>query len=114
MPSRQRLAATLAIAGGSIGLTWLFTQTPSPDVHSLSAVEPVVSLRLDGAPSYTFLPDGSLLNLQASAQYRVMDNVGIGVAYRYVDYDLDVEKDTYTASYDYNFWGPSFFIEIGF
>ena len=54
------------------------------------------------------------LNLQASAQYRIMDNVGIGVSYRYVDYDLDVEKDTYVATFDYQFTGPSFFIEIGF
>ena len=56
----------------------------------------------------------SVLNLQASAQYRIMDNVGVGVSYRYVDYDLDVEKDTYVASFDYQFKGPSFFIEIGF
>jgi len=58
--------------------------------------------------------DGSILNLQASAQYRIMDNVGIGVGYRYVDYDLDVEKTNYVASFDYQFNGPTFFIEIGF
>ena len=58
--------------------------------------------------------DGSVLNLQASVSYRIMENVGIGVGYRYVDYDLDVEKDTYVASFDYQFWGPSFFIEVGF
>lgn len=58
--------------------------------------------------------DGSILNLQAAVSYRFTDNFGIGVGYRYVDYDLDVEKDTYIASFDYKFWGPSIFIEAGF
>ena len=58
--------------------------------------------------------DGSVLNAQASVAYRVMERVGIGVGYRYVDYDLDVDKDDYVASFDYQFWGPSVFIEIGF
>ena len=39
---------------------------------------------------------------------------GAGLGYRYVDYDLDVDKDTYVASFDYQFNGPSIFIEAGF
>jgi hypothetical protein len=58
--------------------------------------------------------DGSVLNAQASVSYRFTDTFGVGVGYRYVDYDLDVERDTYTASFDYNFSGPSIFIEAGF
>ena len=46
--------------------------------------------------------------------YRFTENFGIGVGYRYVDYDLDVERDTYVASFDYKFWGPSVFLELGF
>jgi hypothetical protein len=58
--------------------------------------------------------DGSVLNAQAAVSYRFTDNFGIGVGYRYVDYDLDVEKPNYVASFDYKFWGPSIFIEAGF
>lgn len=91
---------------------------PIPTVGLFGSFEPMPRVIVGGRADYFGLGiddyDGSILNLQASAQYRIMDNVGIGVAYRYVDYDLDVEKDTYVASFDYNFWGPSFFIEVGF
>ena len=91
---------------------------PIPTVGLFGSFQPMPRVIVGGRADYFGLGvddyDGSVLNLQASAQYRIMDNVGIGVAYRYVDYDLDVEKDTYVASFDYNFWGPSVFIEIGF
>jgi hypothetical protein len=91
---------------------------PIPTLGLFGSFEPAPRVIIGGRADYFGLGiddyDGSVLNLQASAQYRIMDNVGIGVAYRYVDYDLDVEKDNYVASFDYNFWGPSFFIEIGF
>ena len=91
---------------------------PIPTLGLFGSFEPMSRVIVGGRADYFGLGiddyDGSVLNLQASAQYRIMENVGIGVAYRYVDYDLDVEKDTYVASFDYNFWGPSFFIEIGF
>jgi hypothetical protein len=91
---------------------------PIPTIGVFGSFEPAPRVIIGGRADYFGLGiddyDGSILNLQASAQYRIMDNVGIGVAYRYVDYDLDVEKDTYVASFDYNFWGPSFFVEIGF
>lgn len=91
---------------------------PIPTIGLFGSFEPAPRVIIGGRADYFGLGiddyDGSVLNLQASAQYRIMDNVGVGVAYRYVDYDLDVEKDNYTASFDYNFWGPSFFIEIGF
>jgi hypothetical protein len=58
--------------------------------------------------------DGAILNAQAAVSYRFTDNFGIGVGYRYVDYDLDVEKPNYVASFDYKFWGPSIFLEAGF
>jgi hypothetical protein len=58
--------------------------------------------------------DGSILNAQAMVSYRFTDNFGVGVGYRYVDYDLDVTKPTYVASFEYKFWGPSIFLEAGF
>lgn len=91
---------------------------PIPTLGLFGSFQPAPRVIIGGRADYFGLGieeyDGSVLNLQASAQYRIMDNVGIGVSYRYVDYDLDVEKDTYVASFDYQFTGPSFFIEIGF
>ena len=115
-----------SIAGsGTVGGSPLSNQVrrkdvlaPIPTLGLFGSFEAAPNVIIGGRADYLALGiddyDGSVLNLQASAQYRIMDNVGIGVAYRYVDYDLDVEKDTYVASFDYNFWGPSFFIEIGF
>lgn len=91
---------------------------PIPTLGVFGSFEPAPRVIISGKADYFGLGiddyDGSILNLQASAQYRIMDNVGIGVGYRYVDYDLDVEKTNYVASFDYQFNGPTFFIEIGF
>jgi len=91
---------------------------PIPTLGVFGSVEVAPRVILSGRADYLGLGiddyDGSVLNLQASASYRIMDNVGIGVSYRYVDYDLDVEKDDYTAAFDYQFNGPSVFVEIGF
>lgn len=58
--------------------------------------------------------DGRLLNLQAAVMYRVMDNVGIGAAYRYVDYKVDVDKDNWRGRLRYEFNGPALFLHAGF
>jgi len=91
---------------------------PMPTLGLYTTFEVMPRVTINARADYLSLGiddyDGSLLNAQASVSYRVMDNVGIGVGYRYVDYDLDVEKTDVTGSFDYQFWGPSFFIEVGF
>lgn len=91
---------------------------PMPTVGLYTTFEVMPRVTINARADYLSLGiddyDGSLLNAQASVSYRVMDNVGIGVGYRYVDYDLDVEKPNYVASFDYQFWGPSVFLEVGF
>ena len=58
--------------------------------------------------------DGRLLNAQAAATYRAFKNVGIGLAYRYVDYRIDVEKDDWQGRLKYRFRGPALFLQAGF
>jgi hypothetical protein len=58
--------------------------------------------------------DGRLLNAQAAITYRVFENVGIGAAYRYVDYRLDVEKESWKGRLRYEFNGPALFLQAGF
>ena len=54
--------------------------------------------------------DGSLVNLVAGVDYRFTRNFGIGVGYRYVDYDLDVTKSSFSGSVQYEFSGPVLYL----
>jgi hypothetical protein len=91
---------------------------PIPTVGLYGTFEVMPSVTINARADYLSLGiddyDGAILNAQASVSYRFSRNFGIGVGYRYVDYDLDVEKDNYVASFDYKFWGPSIFLEAGF
>jgi len=58
--------------------------------------------------------DGRLLNAQAAISYRVLENVGIGASYRYVDYKLDVKKGNWRGNLRYEFNGPALFLQAGF
>ena len=58
--------------------------------------------------------DGRLVNAQVELSYQVARNFAIGANYRYVDYRVDVEKDTYTGRLTYQFNGPSVFVRAGF
>jgi len=91
---------------------------PMPTLGLYTTFEAMPKVTINARVDYLSLGigdyDGSILNLQATVAYQVMENVGIGVGYRYVDYDLDVSKPTYEANFDYKFWGPSLFIEADF
>ena len=50
--------------------------------------------------------DGSLVNLTAAVDYRFTRNFGVGVGYRYVDYDLEVTKSSFSGGVKYEFSGP--------
>lgn len=57
---------------------------------------------------------GRLLNTQASLSYRFVENVGVGVMYRYVDYRVDADKERWEGRLRYRFHGPAAFLQIGF
>ena len=91
---------------------------PMPTVGLYGTFEVMPKVTINARADYLALGigdyDGSVLNAQASVSYRFTRNFGVGVGYRYVDYNLDVEKTNYVASFDYQFWGPSIFLEAGF
>lgn len=57
---------------------------------------------------------GGITNAQASVSYRFTRMFSAGVAWRYVAYDLQVEREDYDADIDYNFSGPSVFARVSF
>ncbi|WP_240699582.1 outer membrane beta-barrel protein [Sphingomonas naasensis] len=57
---------------------------------------------------------GRLINSQAALSYRFVENVGIGVMYRYVDYRVDADKARWEGRLRYRFHGPAAFLQIGF
>jgi hypothetical protein len=91
---------------------------PLPTVGVVGAYEVAPRVILSARADYMSLKykdyDGSILNAQASIGYRLTDHLEIGAAYRYVDYGLDVEKDSYTAKVDYHFNGPAIYVRAGF
>jgi len=58
--------------------------------------------------------DGELTNAQATVSYRLFKNIGIGAAYRYVDYGLQIDKDKWKGDMSYQFSGPSIFLQLAF
>ena len=58
--------------------------------------------------------DGRLVNTEARLSYRLFRNVGIGAAYRYVDYDLNIDKEHWQGEVAYKFKGPALFLQAAF
>jgi len=91
---------------------------PLPTVGLYGAIE--VAPRVEMGANVDFLSlsigdyDGRLVNFEANVSYRVFKNFGVGVAYRYVDYRLDVEKPEYVGRLTYEFSGPLIFLTAGF
>lgn len=57
---------------------------------------------------------GRLIDAQAGVSARVARNVGLGLAYRYVDYDLEVDKPDWGGKLEYQYHGPLAFVEVAF
>jgi hypothetical protein len=100
------------------------------EVRKRDALAPLPTLGLYGALAFTprltatarvdYLSlkvgdyDGRLTNSEARLSYRVFDNVGFGAGYRYVDYDLDVDKERWNGEMAYKFKGPVLFVQAAF
>jgi hypothetical protein len=85
----------------------LFTTYQIADNLTLSARADFLSLKVGDYK-------GRLINLQTSLAWRFTHNFGAGLAFRYVNYRVDVDKPDYFGRLDYNFLGPSLFLEVGF
>lgn len=58
--------------------------------------------------------DGELTNASASVQYQAFDHFGIGVLYRYVDFEIERDTEQLDWSANMTFEGPSLFITSNF
>lgn len=89
---------------------------PLPTLGLYGSFSPAPGLRLGGRVDYLKLKisdyKGGLTAAEASIAYRIHKNVGIGAMYRYVDYTLDVTKERWNGSIDYQFSGPIIFLEL--
>ena len=91
---------------------------PLPTLGLYGAYQITPRLLLGGRVDYLSLKvgdyDGRLTNTEARLSYRLFDHVGIGAAYRYVDYDLNVDKPHWQGEVAYKFKGPALFLQAAF
>ena len=58
--------------------------------------------------------EGALTNVTIGVDYRFFRNVGLGAAYRYIDYDLSVTASSYNGGINYRFSGPMLYLVSSF
>lgn len=108
--------------GGSPTMT---TQTrrrdflaPLPTVGLYGTYQPSPRIAINGRIDYMALGygdySGGIMNATATVSYRLTDMFEVGAAWRYVSYDLEVDKDDYSLDLDYSFNGPSIFARLVF
>jgi hypothetical protein len=116
-----QLAGTGTVAGSpaaTVETRRRSTTAPLPTIGLYGTYEVAPKVTVGGRIDYLKLSisdyDGRLVNAQANVVYRFMDNVGVGAAYRYVDYHLGINKSTWEGDIKYKFYGPTIFLQVGF
>ena len=91
---------------------------PLPTLGLFGTYEIVPRVQLGARVDYLSLKigdyDGRLVNTQASLNFQLFRNVGIGAMYRYVDYRLKVDKNLWLGELSYRFNGPAAFLRASF
>ena len=91
---------------------------PLPTIGLFGTYRFTDQLSLRGRVDYLSLKvgdyDGKLTNALAALDWRFTKNVGAGVGFRYVKYNLNVTKSDFHGEIDYRFQGPTFFLNVGF
>lgn len=91
---------------------------PLPTLGVFANWEVAPKVMVNGRVDYMSLGygdyDGSITNAQIQVSYRLTRHVGVGAMYRFVKYEVGVEKDDWTGELDYEFSGPSLFLEVAF
>ncbi len=91
---------------------------PLPTLGLYGAYQIAPRVLIGGRVDYLSLKvgdyDGRLVNTEARLSYRVLDNVAIGAAYRYVDYNLNIDKERWQGELAYKFKGPALFLQAVF
>jgi opacity protein-like surface antigen len=99
-----------SIAAAGIGSDTGDVLAPLPTIglYGAYALTPkwLVSGRVDVFSLSYDAYDGSLTNATIGIDYRFFRNIGLGAAYRYIDYDLKVTKSSFNGGLNYRFSGP--------
>ncbi len=89
---------------------------PLPTLTGQIKYRPTPWLELRGRADYLDLTidqyDGKLVNLEASATAAITRNIALGAAYRFTDYKVGIDADSYDGNIEYKFDGPRWFVRI--
>jgi hypothetical protein len=109
-------AASLSAAAGGTRAADTLAPLPTIGVYGAYAFSPqwLVSGRFDYFSLKYEDYDGSLANLSIGVDYRVTRQFAIGLAWRHVDYDVDITKPHYTGGVRYKFNGPALYGALSF
>ncbi len=58
--------------------------------------------------------NGALWNTEAAIQYQALDNVGVGLSYRYLSFDIEANKSNKSWAIDLDYSGPLLFVTVNF
>jgi hypothetical protein len=108
--------ASLSASGGRTQAGDTLAPLPTLGVYGAYAFTPrwLLSGRLDYFSVKVDDYDGVLVNFQAGVDYRFSRHVGVGLAWRHVDYDVDVTRARYTGNISYKFSGPMLYVNASF
>lgn len=91
---------------------------PLPTIGAFGTYKVAPRVQINGRIDWLSLKidqyNGRLLNAQAGVNYDVMKNISVGVAYRYVDYRLGVDKDRWDGRIRYKLHGPALLLQASF
>jgi hypothetical protein len=109
-------ATSLAAAGVGTSSSDALAPLPTIGVYGAYAFTPkwLLSGRLDYFSLKYEDYDGTLVNFSFGADYRFSRHFGAGLAYRHVDYDVDITKTKFTGNVNYKFKGPMFYLTTSF
>ncbi|HET9734190.1 MAG TPA: outer membrane beta-barrel protein [Burkholderiales bacterium] len=109
---------TMAIAASGIGSDTGEALAPLPTLGIYGAYAFTPKWLLSGRVDVFSLEyeeyDGSLTNVTVGVDYRLLRNLGLGAAYRYIDYDLNVTKSSLNGGINYRFSGPLLYLVSSF
>jgi opacity protein-like surface antigen len=107
-----------SISAAGVGANSNDVLAPLPTIGAYGAYAITPKWLLSGRADYFSLNydeyDGSLLNLTVGIDYRFTRNIGAGLAYRYVDYEVKVTDTKFNGGLEYKFTGPVFYVTTSF
>ena len=109
-------AISLAAAGAGARAGEALAPLPTLGLYGAYAFTPkwLLSGRVDYFSLQYEQYDGSLINFTAGIDYRFSRHFGVGLGYRYVDYDVNVTKTNFTGNISYKFSGPMLYATMSF